>query len=73
MNTEEIARVLEKHTEELMSLPGVVGTGLGAFEGTLCIKVFVAEIDEQAKEGIPRELEGHPVRVERTGGFSAGR
>jgi len=64
-----IEQVLEEHTDEWMSLPGVVGTGIGESEGKLCIKVFVIEITPELQQQIPSEVEGYPVIIEETGEF----
>lgn len=69
--TAPIERVLERVTEEWMRVPGVVGTGLGLCDGTPCIKVFVSRPPEELEPPIPEEVEGHPVRFERSGPFEA--
>jgi hypothetical protein len=38
-----IQEVQEAHTPAWMSIPGVVGTGIGQCDGEPCIKVFVAQ------------------------------
>lgn len=38
-----IEEVLKEHTEELMSLPGVVGTAQGLYNNKPCLKVYVIE------------------------------
>ena len=71
MCEKKIEEVLAEYTGELMSLPGVVGTGLGLCEGTRCIKVFVVGLAPEAKKKIPEQLEGHPVKIEESGTFTA--
>lgn len=66
-----IEDVLKEHTEQLMALPGVTGTGQGLCDGVPCIKVFAADLPEDSKEQIPAELEGYPVKIEETGQFRA--
>ena len=39
----KIKEVLKRHTDELMSVPGVVGVAEGEFQGRPCIKVFVMD------------------------------
>lgn len=68
---EPIERVLERVTDGWMKIPGVVGTGLGLCEGVPCIKVFVTRPPEELDLPIPDEVDGHPVRFERTGPFRA--
>ncbi len=55
-----------------MSLPGVVGTGIGECDGKPCIKIFAkAKSDSLAKQ-IPRQIDGYPIEIEVTGEFKAG-
>jgi hypothetical protein len=54
-----------------MSVPGVVGTALGRCDGTLCIKILVAQRTREVEERIPASVEGYAVNVEVTGPFQA--
>lgn len=67
MPARTIEEVLRKHTEGLMSLPGVVGTAQGLCQGRPCIKVYVVETDPELAGKIPDSIEGYPVSVEVTG------
>ncbi len=59
----------EKHTERLMELSGVEGTAVGLDEyDRLAVKVFT---DGPGVAGIPKVLDGVPVRVVVTGKFYA--
>jgi hypothetical protein len=71
MAGETIKEVLKKHTTDLMSMPGVVGTGQGLCEGKPCIKVFVIEKTPDLDQKIPKTLDGYPVVIEETGKFKA--
>jgi hypothetical protein len=71
MPGKKIEEVLKKHTPELMSTPGVVGTAQGLCDGQPCIKVFAAEKTRDLEEKIPESLEGYPVMIEETGRFRA--
>ena len=71
MAEETIKEVLKKHTKELMSMPGVVGTGQGLCEGNPCIKVFVIEKTPDLDQKIPKTLDGYPVVIEETGEIKA--
>jgi len=71
MAEETIKEVLKKHTKDLMSIPGVVGTGQGLCEGKPCIKVFVIKKTPDLDQKIPQTLEGYPVVVEETGEVKA--
>ncbi len=71
MPSKTIEDVLKEHTEELMSIPGVVGTGEGLCDGNPCVKVFVIEFTPKLEQKILNILEGYPVEVEETGEFKA--
>jgi len=71
MAEETIKEVLKKHTKDLMSMPGVVGTGQGLCEGKPCIKIFVIEKTPDLDQKIPKTLDGYPVVIEETGEFKA--
>ncbi len=64
---EAIESVLKQHTDRLLSLPGVVGAGIGECEGEPCIKVLVVEETPELVHKIPRTLGGYPVVIEETG------
>ena len=66
-----IEAVLKEHTDEWMSIPGVVGTGIGACEGKPCIRIFVVKKTPELLKKIPPKLEGFVVDVEETGEISA--
>ena len=71
MPAKTIEEVLKQHTDEWMSIPGVVGTAIGEFEDKPCIKVFVAKKTRELTEKIPAEVEGFPVIIEETGEIRA--
>ena len=71
MLSKTIEEVLKEHTEELMSLPGVVGTAEGLCNSNPCIKVFVIEFTTELEQKILNILEGYPVELEETGEFEA--
>jgi len=71
MAEKAIQEVLKKHTAELMSLPGVVGTAQGLCDGKPCIKVFIIEKTPELNRKIPETLEGYPVMIEETGEIRA--
>lgn len=71
MPEKSIEEVLKKYTPELMSKPGVVGTGQSLCDGQPCIKVFVAKETPELKEEIPENLEGYPVVIKESGKFRA--
>ena len=66
-----IEEALRDHTDSLMSLPGVVGTGQGLCDGQPCIKVFIVKKTPELLRQIPAEIEGYTVAVEETGEIKA--
>ncbi len=66
-----IEQVLKEHTDSLMALPGVVGTGQGLCGAEPCIRVFVVEATQELLEQIPDQIEGYTVDVQQTGEFKA--
>lgn len=71
MAAETIKEVLKKHTKDLMSIPGVVGTGQGLCEAKPCIKVFVIKKTPDLDQKIPKTLDGYPLVIEETGEIKA--
>ena len=64
--------VRDRHEDELKSVPGVVGTGIGADEsGQPEIQMYVDKLTPQAQAAIPAEVEGTPVKAVETGAFVA--
>lgn len=66
-----IESVLKRHTDQWLSLPGVVGTAIGECEGEPCIKVFVVKKTQELLSKIAPRLEGFAVVIEETGTFRA--
>lgn len=62
-----IELVLRTHTDSLMRLPGVVGTGIGLCDSTPCIKVLVARSTPELRRSVPDSLDGWRVVMEETG------
>jgi len=69
--TKSIKTVLNEHTPNLMSIPEVVGTAQGLYNGKPCIKVFVSKITHDVKKQVPDTIEGYVVNIEKTGMFKA--
>lgn len=72
MSALTIEEVLKKHTDSLMIIPGVVGTGQGLCDGKSCITVFVVKKTPELEDKIPKTLEGYPIKIKETGVFRAG-
>lgn len=71
MPAKAIEKVLKEHTKELMSIPGVVGTGQSLCDDKPCIKVYVIQETPELEQKIPRILEGYPVVIKETGEIRA--
>jgi len=72
VNEQEVAAAMavqERHTEALMRIPGVVGTGIGQDEetGRVVIEVYLEQATPALRQAIPQELEGIPVKRVVTG------
>jgi len=66
-----IESVFEKYKGRLMAIQGVVGVGIGKYQGKPCIKVYIAKKTDKLLEQIPSDLEGYKVRTEETGEIRA--
>ena len=62
-----LADVLTRHTQGLLAIPGVNGTGEGTEAGEPVLVVFVLEDTTELRARLPRTLEGYPVVVRATG------
>lgn len=71
MTAKTIEQVLEQHTRELMSIPGVVGTAAGLCGRAPCVKVYVMKRTPDLERKIPDTLDGYPVMIEETGEIRA--
>ncbi len=71
MPKKSIETVLKEHTDDLMALPGVVGTAQSLCKGQPCIKIYVSEMTDELQQKLPKTLEGYLVDVEVTGEFRA--
>ncbi len=71
MSGKTIESVLRKHSQGLISLPGVMGIAQGEFDDKPCIKVYVARKTRELLRQIPSNLEGYTVSVEESGEFQA--
>jgi|ERR1041385_307097 hypothetical protein len=67
MASKSIEEVLKENTDHLMKIPGVVGTGIGEYEGKPCIKVLVVKKTPVLQNQIPMMLETWRVVIEETG------
>jgi hypothetical protein len=63
--------VLERHSDSLMSIPGVVGTAEGSCAGRPCILVLVERLTPAVRTAVPSQLEGITVELRETGRIQA--
>jgi len=65
--------VRDRHEHELMSIPGAVGTGIGASDkaGQPAIEVYLKKMTPEAQAAAPKEVDGLPVKLIENGGFVA--
>jgi len=71
MNERTIEQVLRAHTDDWMSIPGVVGTGIGERSGQPCIRIFVTRKTQQLLHKLPAAVDGFVVDVVESGEFRA--
>ncbi len=69
MPKEPLRRVLERHSQRIVSLPGVVGVAQGEAGGGPCITVYVVEKTPEVMSRIPSDLDGWPIVVRKSGRF----
>lgn len=67
------AAVRDRHEDQLMKIPGAVGTAIGMSDqaGKPAIEVYVTKMTPQAQAAAPKEVEGVPVKLIENGGFVA--
>ena len=70
-SSDDIAVVKERQESKLMSIPGVVGVGIGECEAKPCLKVFVTQQTVELERQIPQQVEGYKVDIEATGPIEA--
>jgi hypothetical protein len=58
-----VAATIERHSAELLEIPGVVGLAQGERDGRSVVQVLVARRTPQLLAQIPAALEGYPVVV----------
>ena len=66
----KVKAVKRKHESRLMSMPGVVGVGIGRKEGRDCICIYVNDDNPRILAALPRTLEEVPVEVIVSGPFT---
>ncbi len=71
MDNKSIEEVKEDWEEKLMTMPGVMGVGIGLTKDRreTCIKIYVNRAASAQVPQIPEQIEGYPVEVEIGGAF----
>ncbi len=64
----EAIRAKQKHQEELLKVPGVIGAGVGEATDekgvqSLCIRIYVKRITDELQAAIPKTIEGFPTSI----------
>jgi len=64
----DLGAVQRKYENQLISLPEVVGVGIGeCAKQQACLKVFVVKETPELRQQIPSHLEGFKVEIETIG------
>ncbi len=71
MPEKTIETVLKEQTDNLMAIPGVVGTAQGLCSSKPCVKVYVVKKTSDLVKRIPATLEGYAVEIQVTGEIKA--
>ena len=67
-----VQAVKRRHDDELMAIPGVVGTGIANdAEGRPLIDVYVDRSTNEFSDAVPKQIEGVTVHMVETGPFTA--
>lgn len=68
----ELKEVKRRHSPHLLQMPGVCGVGVEKDDaGEYVLAVHVNVDDPQVEQTLPQTLEGHPIKVVRSGPFKA--
>ena len=67
----EIHEALERHTDALLGIPGVVGVGETEVDGRPAVMVMVVRDTDEIRAALPAEVGGFPVVIDETGEISA--
>ena len=63
-------KIKEKYAPQLLSIPGVIGVGVGGRKRAKII-VSVRKLTEELRSKLPSELEGIPVEIVEVGAIEA--
>lgn len=72
MPDNDIRSVKQRHSADMLRTPGVSGFGVERDDaGNEVLVVHVATSDPGVAAGLPREIEGYPVRIVESGPYRA--
>lgn len=64
----DVIRVMNKHADSLMAIPGVTGVSVSALpDGSPTIMILIIEESATLRESLPDSLDGYPVVVNVSG------
>ncbi len=67
---EEVREVKRRHSAELLRRPGVCGVGVEKGESGEYVIALHLDTDDPAMQALlPKEIEGHPVKLVQSGPF----
>jgi hypothetical protein len=66
-----IEEVLQRHTDSLMTIPGVVGVGQGQKNGAPSVYIMVTQLTDSLRRALPDSIEGYAVEVVESGKIEA--
>lgn len=68
INPKRVLQIKEREENDLLSIEGVVGTGIGKNQNNeYCIKVYVKKVTEKILKKIPKKIEGIDVEIIESG------
>jgi hypothetical protein len=65
--SDDIVAVKERHEARLLSLPGVVGVGIGDCGAEACIKIYMSQRTPDSERRIPKALDGFKTDIRVSG------
>jgi hypothetical protein len=68
---EQAVEIKDRHSDHLLSIPGVVGVGVAEGEvGQYVLTIHTETDDQEVLDHIPESIEGCPVKVVQSGRYS---
>lgn len=67
----DVEEAFNRHESRLMSIPGVVGVGIGESGGRPIISIMVRALTPELRSTLPADVEGVATRIDVVGDVSA--